>query len=274
MTTANSDGATAARSSRASKKPLVLVTGAAGNLGRSLAAALAPDYRVVGMDMNAPADAPYPIIEIDLTSDDSVQLAFRELREQHGERIASVVHLVAFFDFSGEPNPLYEAVNVQGTRRLLRALADFETEQFLYASTMLVHEPCKPGERIDENQPFGPRWEYPKSKLAAENVIRDEHGSIPYAILRLAGVYDEESTVPTMAQQMTRIYERDFESHLYSGSTLVGQSMLHREDMIDAVRRTVAGPGELWIRRVLRRPDKIIRACGLGPSSVTGAIGS
>jgi hypothetical protein len=27
-------------------------------------------------------------------------------------------------------------------------------------------------------------------------------------ILRLAGVYDEKSTVPTMAQQMARIYER------------------------------------------------------------------
>ena len=96
-----------------------------------------------------------------------------------------------------------------------------------------------PGERIDERQPIDPRWAYPKSKAAAEEVIRAEHGRIPYVILRLAGVYDEHSMVPTMAQQMARIYERDFQSHFYSGSTLVGQAMLHREDMLDAFRRTV-----------------------------------
>ena len=45
--------------------------------------------------------------------------------------------------------------------------------------------------------------------------------------------------VPTLAQQLTRIYERDFQSYFYSGSTLVGQAMLHREDMLDAFCRTV-----------------------------------
>jgi hypothetical protein len=58
-------------------------------------------------------------------------------------------------------------------------------------------------------------------------------------LLHLAGLYDERTSVPTMAHQMARIYERDFQSHLYSGSTLVGQSMIHRDDMTDAFRRTV-----------------------------------
>ena len=62
---------------------------------------------------------------------------------------------------------------------------------------------------------------------------------MPFVMLRLAGVYDEKSMVPTLAQQISRIYERDFQSHFYSGSTLVGQTMLHRDDMLDAFRRTV-----------------------------------
>ena len=70
-------------------------------------------------------------------------------------------------------------------------------------------------------------------------MIRAEHKRIPYVILRLAGVYDEHSLVPTMAQQMARIYERDFQSYFYSGSTLVGQAMLHRDDMLEAFRRAV-----------------------------------
>jgi nucleoside-diphosphate-sugar epimerase/disulfide bond formation protein DsbB len=219
-------------------RPIVIVTGAAGNLGMSTARALLPNYRVVGMDRDTVA-TDFPLLRLDLSSDDSVELAFRKFRDAYGNRIASVIHLIAFFDFTGEPNPLYERVNVEGTRRLLRALQNFDVEQFLYASTILVHAPCKPGERIDERQPIEPRWEYPKSKAAAEAVIREEHGKIRYAILRLAGVYDESTTVPTMAQQMARIYERDLVSHLYPGDPLVGQSMLHREDLMEVLRRAV-----------------------------------
>ena len=219
-------------------RPIVLITGATGNLGRSLGEALGRDYRIVGLDLKAEG-ADFPVFEADFTSDAAVELALRKFRDAFGSRIASVIHLVAYFDFTGEDNPLYQSVNVEGTRRLLRALQDFEVEQFVYASTMLVHAPCRPGERIDEHQPIDPRWAYPKSKAAAEAVIRAEHKRIPYVILRLAGVYDEHSMVPTMAQQMARIYERDFQSYFYSGSTLVGQAMLHRDDMLEAFRRAV-----------------------------------
>lgn len=219
-------------------KPIVLITGAVGNIGRSLGEALDRDYRVIGLDRQAEG-ADFPVFEADFTSDDSLGLALREIRDAYGSRIASVIHLVAYFDFTGEDNPLYQSVNVEGTRRLVRALQDFEVEQFIYSSTMLVHAPCRPGERIDEQQPIDPRWAYPKSKAAAEAVIRSEHKRIPYVILRLAGVYDERSMVPTLAQQMARIYERDIQSYLYAGSTLVGQAMLHRRDMLDAFRRTV-----------------------------------
>ena len=219
-------------------RPIVLITGATGNLGRSLAAALQRDYRVAGLDLKAQG-ADFPVFEADFTSDASVELALRKFREAFGSNIASVIHLVAHFDFTGEDKPLYQTVNVEGTRRLLRALQAFEVEQFVYASTMLVHAPCRPGERIDEHQPIDARWAYPKSKAAAEVVVRAEHKRIPYVILRLAGVYDEYSMVPTMARQMARIYDRDFQSYFYSGSTLVGQAMLHRDDMLEAFRRAV-----------------------------------
>ena len=189
--------------------------------------------------------AEFPVFKVDFTSDDSVELAFRKFRDAFGPQIASVIHCVAYFDFTGEENPLYHAVNVEGTRRLLRTLQEFEVEQFVYSSTMLVHAPCRPGERIDERSPIDPRWVYPKSKAAAEDVIRAEHGPIPYVLLRLAGVYDDHSMVPTMAQQIARIYERNFQSRFYAGSTLVGQAMLHRADMLDAFRRTVDRRGAL-----------------------------
>ena len=240
-----------------SGKPIVLITGASGNLGRSVARALRVQYRIVGMDRDArevkyvngsgsgPEDADFPVIAVDFSEDNSVVLALQMFRETYGLRIASVVHLAAYFDFTGEDNPLYQSVNVDGTQRLLRALQGFEVAQFLYPSTMLVHAPCQPGEHIDETQPIAPAWAYPRSKAAAEAVVRAERGNIPAVILRLAGVYDLKTMVPTLAQQMARVYERDLQGHLYAGSTLVGQSALHRDDMLDALRRTVDRREEL-----------------------------
>lgn len=230
-------------------KPIVIITGASGNLGRSIVAALQEEFQIVGMDRKAVEGLGFPMVAADLSSDSAVADALTTIRERHGSHIAAVIHLIAYFDSSGEDNPLYQTVNVEGTRRLVRGLRDFEVERFIYASTMLVHEPCRPGEYLNEDQPFGPLYIYPQSKLEAEEVIRAEHGAMPYAILRLAGVYDEESVVPTLAQQIGRIYERDFQSYFYSSSTLVGQSMLHREDMIDAICRTVERRASL--------PDKV-----------------
>ena len=219
-------------------RPLVLITGAGGNLGQTLAESLDVSYRVVGLDRKAQQTS-FPVLQADFASAASIDLALHKLRDAFGTRIASVVHLVAYFDFSNADDPRYRSVNVEGTGHLLRALQAFQVDQFIYASTMLVHAPCRPGERIDESQPIDPRWAYPRSKAAAEEVVRREHGRIRYVNLRLAGVYDDRSLVPTMAQQFARIYERDMQSYFYSGSTLVGQAMLHRDDMLDAFRRTI-----------------------------------
>ncbi|MGE3745562.1 MAG: NAD-dependent epimerase/dehydratase family protein [Sphingomonadaceae bacterium] len=219
-------------------KPIVLITGAAGNIGRSLARALQNRYSVIGLDM-ARADTDYPVIEVDLTDEHSVTKALAKVGSDYGRHVASVVHLAAFFDFSGEDKPQYQAVNVDGSRNLMKALQSVEVEQFVYSGTMLVHEPARPGERIDEERPIAPGWAYPKSKAEAEHAISETRGNIPVVFLHLAGLYDERTSVPTFANQVARIYERDVQSHLYSGDTDAGQAMIHREDMIDAFVRTI-----------------------------------
>jgi nucleoside-diphosphate-sugar epimerase len=225
-------------------KPIVLVTGAAGDVGSALIEALAPDYRVVDLDREG-LQASIPLIAVDLGSQDSVRQALAVFRARYGAAIASVIHLAAYFDFSGEDHPLYRSVNVEGTRWLLRALRDFQVEQFVYSGTMLVHAPATPGHRIDETSPIAPKWAYPRSKAEAEAVIREEHGAIPIVLLHLAGVYDEQRCVPTLAQQIARIYERDFKSYLYAGNPDAGQSLLHKEDMVDAFKRAVDRRHEL-----------------------------
>lgn len=227
-----------------SANPIILVTGAAGDVGESLIAALRDRYTVVGLDQPGKRAA-CELIDIDLTSDGSVRLAFGQVRQRFGARIAAVIHLAAYFDFSGEDHPLYSKVNIEGTRRLLRELRNFQVEQLLYPGTMLVHAPADPGDRIDESAAVAPKWAYPRSKAAAEDVIRGEHGNIPYVLFHLAGLYDDETVMPTLAQQIARIYERDLQSHLYAGSTAAGQSCVHKEDMTEAFVRAIERRHEL-----------------------------
>lgn len=137
-------------------RPIVLLTGAAGNLGRSIAQGLARDYQVVGLDREAAEIDGMTVIEADLTSAESIRSALGKVRDTHGDTIASVAHLAAYFDFTGEDHPLYDKLNVEGTGHLLDALQAFDVGQFVYASTMLVHAPGEPGEAIDENQPIEP----------------------------------------------------------------------------------------------------------------------
>ena len=219
-------------------QPLVLITGGRGRIGRAIAERLGPRYRVVALERRCePGDG--ACIEADIASDEALARALASLRERHGGRIACVVHLAAFYDFSGEENPAYEEVNVEGTRRLLRALRGFDVEQFVYASTMLVHAPARPGLPIDEEGALAPKWPYPRSKARAEEVVRQEHGAIPALILRIAGVYTDKGEVPSLTMQIQRIYERQMSSHLFPGNPSHGQSFVHIDDLAQAVVRAV-----------------------------------
>ncbi|MEX2366137.1 MAG: SPW repeat protein, partial [Pseudohongiellaceae bacterium] len=65
-----------------------------------------------------------------------------------------------------------------------------------------------------------------------EKIIQEQHGRIPYILLRLAGLYDEHTCVPTLAHQIARIYEHSLKSVLYAGDLRAGQSFIHRDDML------------------------------------------
>lgn len=52
----------------ADQRSIVLITGATGNLGRSLGEALDRDHRIVGLDRRA-TGADFPVFEADFTFD-------------------------------------------------------------------------------------------------------------------------------------------------------------------------------------------------------------
>lgn len=229
------------------KKEVILITGASGLIGGRLIEQLENKYQVIGLDK---AGNPYPSklvenINFDITSEKSIQMGLERVKYAYGDRIASVVHLAAYYDFSGEPSPLYEEVTVKGTQKFLKALQNFQVNQFIFSSTNLIYKPTTPGKKISEDCPLEPNWDYPESKVDTEEIIRNERGSIPSVFLRLAGAYDDEGNSIPITHQIQRIYEKDFESHLFSGDTSHGNVFLHLDDMISAIVKTIEKRGGL-----------------------------
>jgi nucleoside-diphosphate-sugar epimerase/rhodanese-related sulfurtransferase len=240
------------------ERAVILITGSSGLIGSAVIkrlsapagsrspAAPTTSHALVGFDREGP---PHPPIEaecinVDLAKDQTVREGLARVQHAYGQRIASVVHLAAYYDFSGEPSPLYDEITVRGTQRLLRGLRDggFHVEQFIFSSTMLVHAPCNPPHLprcINEDSPLEPKWDYPKSKVETEALLRKERGDIPLVILRIAGVYIDRCQSIPLAHQMQRIFERKMIARVFPGDISHGQAFAHLDDVIEAVRLAI-----------------------------------
>ena len=96
-------------------KETILVTGSSGLIGAPVVKRLAEGFRVVGFDKEGGKHHPPAVAEcvcVDLTSDESLKGGLERLRRGYGDRIASVIHLAAYYDFSGEPSPKYEDITI------------------------------------------------------------------------------------------------------------------------------------------------------------------
>lgn len=237
---------------RLEEQPLILVTGSSGLIGRKLAKALSADNTVIGMDVKRSEDgiSETYFIECDLTKDESVDHALKLLQERHGAHLASVIHLAAYYDFSGEPSEMYDRLTVDGTFRLVKRLKELQVEQFVFSSTILVMEPSKEGELLTEFSPLEDEpWDYPRSKIKTEQLIRQERGDFHTVILRIAGVYNEDCNSIPIAQHISRIHQKKLESYFFPGDASHGQAFVHLDDLIDCFQRVVAHRASWTSRR-------------------------
>lgn len=228
-------------------RDVVIVTGSCGRIGTAIVKTLGESYSIIGFELLKAiyASNQEELVPVDLSSDESVEQAFRHIRYFYGSRIASVIHLAAYYSFSEKHSPLYDKITVQGTERLLKALQGFEVEQFIFTSTMLVHAPTVPGKPISENSAVSPKWDYPLSKVKTEQAIHQLRGKIPTLNLRIAGVYDDQCHSIPISNQIQRIYEKKMEAHLFPGNKSHGASFIHMDDLVEAIRLAVAKRREL-----------------------------
>lgn len=223
------------------KKEVIIVTGSCGRIGTNVVKKLGAKYKIIGFELLKAiyAHENEELVPVDLSSDESVHQAFHHIRYFYGNKIASVIHLAAYYSFDESESDKYDQITVEGTRRLLKALKEFEVEQFIFSSTMLVHEPCIPGRVITEASPVKPKWAYPLSKVKTEKLIHELKGNMPTVILRISGVYDDKCHSIPIGQQIKRIFEKQLESRLFAGAISHGASFMHMDDLVDAIAKAV-----------------------------------
>src|SRR5690606_12692369 len=115
---------------RSANKEVIVITGSSGLIGFSLIERLSNKYRVVGLDRMGP---PYPPIQaecvnFDISDEKAIDAAMERIRYGYGNKIASVIHLAAYYNFGQKDSPKYMEINVEGTQKFLKQLQDFEVD--------------------------------------------------------------------------------------------------------------------------------------------------
>lgn len=145
------------------RKPVVLVTGASGFVGRHLAPVLVAEGWSVRRALRSPAGRDDEVVIESIGPETDWQAAL--------EGVDAVVHLAARVHHKHEEYAvqLYRNVNIAGTLHLARSAATAGVRQFVFLSTVLVHGRSNEGRApFSENDVLTPRGLYGMSKAAAE----------------------------------------------------------------------------------------------------------
>src|SRR5687767_6460214 len=154
----------------------IVVTGATGNVGTSVVAALAADARVseiVGIARRLPAlRSPRTTwVQADVVSSPLTAL-FRGAD--------AVIHLAWLIQPSRDEAKL-QAVNVDGTRRVFEAAAEAGAGALVYASSVGAYSPGPDDRAVDESWPTGgtPTSFYSRHKAATERALDEVEAANP-----------------------------------------------------------------------------------------------
>ena len=158
-------------------RPVVLVTGASGFVGRHLVPVLAREgWRVRRAVRTASGSGDEILIgSIGPATDWQAALA----------GVEAVVHLAARAHHPGEEHAaeLYRTVNTEGTLQLARCAAAAGVRRLVHVSTILVNGSCTDGRApFREDDIPAPRGVYGISKAAAESGLKDMAGAVDMGV--------------------------------------------------------------------------------------------
>lgn len=229
------------------QKPIVLITGAGGRLGKSIIKRFTDSFTIIATDNEKPEENDQEnYFQMDVTDIEMVDKSLEKIKKKFGDKIDSVIHLAAYYSFGDQDWKKYQKITIDGTKDLILNLKKkFQVNQFIFSSTLLVYEPCKPGEKIKEDSFLRPEWEYPQSKVLSELILYEKNEDVHLVIFRIAGCYDDYCNSIPISHQIKRIYENQIRKHFFPGNIDHGVPYLHLDDLAEAFFNAVQKRNEL-----------------------------
>lgn len=164
----------------------ILVTGAAGLIGSAIAARLAQDHDVIGLDVR-----PGPGVQI--VADCFEVAAWRN----RAHEVDAVVHTAALHapHVGSRTDEEFRRSNVEATSRLLDFVVGRGASHFVLTSTTSLYghalRPNGAAAWVDEQLEPRPRDIYDETKLAAEQLVASAAGSMTVTSLRMSRCFPE-----------------------------------------------------------------------------------
>lgn len=232
-------------SSRPPDKTIVL-TGASGFVGRHLLEDLKADYRIFAIARRSQHDCGAPIhpniawMRVDIGDREGLARTFREVATAGGARF--LVHLAAYYDFTGRDNPEYRRTNVEGTRNVLEAALASRIGGFIFASSVAACAFPRPEGPVDETTPPDGEHVYAWSKREGERLVRQFAALIPTRIARFGAIYSDWCEYPPLYVFLRTWLGSGPRSRVLGGRGEMAIPYIHVRDLVAFFRRLLVFP--------------------------------
>lgn len=204
----------------------IAVTGGSGFVGREIVRAAKERGVQVTLLSRRAQEATSMVVEGDITTGVGLPAAFRGAD--------TVIHAAGLaHQHRGAPDEAFDAVNREGTRRVILAAAEARVRHVVMLSSVSVYGGSEGAAPLDERAECNPEGPYGVSKLRAEIEAYESarRSSLQLTILRLATVYGAED--PGNLLRLVRAI--DTSRFVRIGTRGVRKSLLHRSDAARAV---------------------------------------
>jgi nucleoside-diphosphate-sugar epimerase len=233
----------------------MIITGATGFLGSQLVRQLRREYRIVALGRRDPVEARAPVgagiewFRVDIADFDGLKQVFERVRELGGARL--LLHMAAYYDFTGDDNPEYYRTNVLGTENLIKLAEPLQLRRFIFASSIAACPFPPPGGKITEETPPSGDVPYAHSKRAGEDLMRRYRDTVPSCIVRPAAVFSEWCEYEPLDVFLRTWCSRLPYSRVIAGAGSSAVPYLHVLDLLSFFLRVVEKCDELEPAEVL-----------------------
>ena len=214
----------------------ILVTGAAGFLGRHLVQLLQNEKHQVVTIVR-------PTSDVKFLQERKVEMQVGDLHDpdciaKAAKGVDVIVHAAATLRGSYEA---FQAVNVEATRLLLEEAVRNKVKRFVFISSVIVydHTTAVAGSCFDEKMPYeqGERSYYCETKIAAEELVRSYHErqGLKTVILRPAAIFGKSG--PLFLSRLG--FAAGGSRYLIVGDGKLPLPLSHVEGVADAVKLTI-----------------------------------